>query len=249
MSLPKEFLERYDRQIRLFGVEGQEKLRNSKVLVAGVGGLGCASSLYLAAAGVGKLVLVDFGEVELSNLNRQILYRTSDVGRLKVEAASERLRELNPDVEVEGLRVRIGEDNVSELVGMVDLVVDGMDNWRTRFILNDECVRQRKPFIHAGVFGMGGQLLVVLPGEGPCLRCILPSPPPEKGTFPILGVAPGVLGLLQAAEAIKLITGHGAPAVGRMLVYDGYRMEFREVEVRRRAGCEACGNLQPTRLL
>ena len=243
MPLTKSMLERYDRQIRLFGAEAQERLRDSTVLVAGVGGLGCASSLYLTAAGVGRLILVDFGRVELSNLNRQILYGTEDLGRLKVEAASERLRRLNPEVEVVGMNVRISRDNVSRLVGMADLVVDGMDNWGTRYLLNDECVRQRKPFIHAGVFGMGGQLLVVLPGKGPCLRCVLPSPPAEEGVFPVLGVAPGILGVLQATEALKLITGYGEPSVGRMVVYDGYSMELRAVEVERRGDCEACGEL------
>ena len=241
VSLEKDELIRYDRQIRFLGVDAQKKLKRAKVLGAGVGGLGCPASLYLAAAGVGKLILVDREVVELSNLNRQILYWTRDVGRPKVEAASEKLRELNPDVDVEALCIEINEDNVLDLVKRVDLVIDGMDNWRTRFLMNSACVRTRKPFIHAGIYEMYGQLLVIIPRKGPCLQCIVPEPLPEIRLFPVLGTTPGVMAMLQVTEAIKIITGYGSPLIGKMIIYNGYDMQFEEVTVNRRPDCPICG--------
>lgn len=241
--LSKEELERYDRQIRLFGIEAQERLKKARVLVVGVGGLGTASSLYLAAAGVGELILVDRERVELSNLNRQILYTTSDIGKLKVEAAAEKLRQLNPNVNVVPLAREITEDLLEELVPRVDIVVDGLDNWKTRFLVNDACVKHGKPFVHAGIYGVYGQLLVVVPGKTPCLRCILPKEPPEVRPFPVLGTTAGLMAMMQVTEAIKLITGYGIPALNKIIVYNGYSMTFHEVSVSRNPQCPVCGRL------
>lgn len=235
-------LERYDRQLRIarLGVEGQRRLKGASVLVAGVGGLGCSSALGLAMAGVGRLVLVDRDRVELSNLNRQALYSVEDLGRPKAEVAARRLRELNPEVEVEGLELEIGPDNVEGLVRGVDLVVDGQDNFETRLLLNDECLRQGKPFIHAAIYGMEGRLMTVVPGRGPCLRCLVPSPPPPMERVPALGATVMAVGALQAAEAVKLIAGVGEPMVGYMLVLDLESMEAFKVQVRRNPKCPAC---------
>lgn len=243
MSLSEEELERYNRQILLFGVEAQEKLKKSKVLIVGVGGLGSPAALYLVAAGVGELILVDFEKVELSNLNRQVLYWTRDIGRLKVEAAAEKLRELNPNVILKAYAVKGDEESLEPLVKEVDLVVDGLDNWETRFILNKLCVKYRKPFIHAGVHGLYGQLLIVIPGVTPCLQCILPRAPKETHRFPVLGTTPGVLALLQVNEAIKILTGYGKPAINKLIVYNGHELVFNEVAVSRNPHCPICGHL------
>ena len=223
------------------------RLKKSRVMVAGLGGLGCPLAVYMAAAGVGKLLLVDKEKVELSNLNRQILHWTPDLGRLKTESAAEKLRDLQEasrhgiDVDVEAVVAEIDEDNVRELVSGVDLVLDGVDNWRTRLLLNEACVTLSKPFIHAGIYGVSGQMLVVIPREGPCLQCIMPRPPPEAGRFPVLGTTPAVLAALQATEAIKILAGYGEPAVGKLVVYDGYDMTFREIRVSRNPNCPVCG--------
>lgn len=238
-----DWLERYDRQLRVFGEEAQQRLSNASIMVAGLGGLGCAAALYLTAAGVGKLLLVDDERVELSNLNRQVLHWTRDVGRPKVESAAEKLRELNPYVEIEPKAVRVDESNVEALVSSVDLVIDGLDNWETRLIVNDACVKLGKPFIHAGVEGLRGQLLVVVPGRGPCLRCIVPRPLGERRPLPVLGTTAGILALMEATEAIKIVTGYAAPAVGRMILYDGLKMSFHEVEVHRRPDCPTCSGV------
>lgn len=243
MSLSALELERYDRQVRLFGLEGQLKLKRSRVLVAGLGGLGCPASLYLVAAGVGEVILVDSEVVELSNLNRQILYWTEDVGRAKVDVAVEKLRRLNPEVRVRGVKTVITEELLEELVPQVDVVLDGLDNWRTRFLVNRICVRHRKPFIHAGIHGMYGQLLVVIPGRTPCLQCLIPREPPEIRPFPVLGTTPGIMALMQVTEAIKLLTGVGELALNKLIVYDGYTMTFREVQVKRSGRCPVCGIL------
>ncbi|PCN51236.1 adenylyltransferase [Candidatus Geothermarchaeota archaeon ex4572_27] len=239
--MPSAWEERYDRQIRVWGREGQARLKRASVLVAGVGGLGSAAALYLVAAGVGRVVLVDPERVELSNLNRQVLYWTRDVGKLKVECAAEKLRELNPEVKVEAVPERITEDNVRDLVSSVDLVVDGMDNWGTRLLLNRACVELGKPFVHAGVYEAQGQLLTVIPRKGPCLQCVFPEPPPEVRPFPVVGTAPGVLATLQATEALKILAGYGTASVGKLIVFDGYDLSFYVVAVKRRPDCPVCG--------
>jgi len=242
--LSREELVRYERQIPVIGREGQEKLKRSTVLIAGAGGLGSASALYLAAAGVGRLIIVDPQDVELSNLNRQVLHWTSDIGRAKVESAREKLRRLNPNVEVEVYREELTEELARRLVSRADIVIDALDNWEARFLLNRVCVELGKPFIHAGVEGFYGQMLVVVPGKGPCLQCLLPRQPPSRSGVPVLATTPGVLGLLQATEAIKLLTGVGEPTIGRLIIYDGYSMTFSEVRVRRRPDCPVCSRIR-----
>ncbi len=243
ITLSRSEMERYERQIKIFGVDGQIKLKKARVLVVGVGGLGCCAALYLTASGVGNIILIDSQKVELSNLNRQILHWTKDIGVPKIRSAIEKLRELNPEVNIEGVMDVLNEENVYNYVKEVDLVIDGLDNWRTRFIVNRACVELGKPFIHAGVRELYGQLLVVMPGKGPCLQCILPKPPPEVPGFPILGTTPGVLALLEVTEAIKIITGYGKPAIGKMIIYDGYSMSFNEVPVKRRPDCRVCSRI------
>lgn len=235
-------MERYSRQVLIpgFGEEGQRRLRRASAVVVGLGGLGSPSSLYLAAAGVGRITLVDSEEVEESNLNRQILHWTRDVGRPKGESAAEKLRELNPEVRVEVVGERLTEGNAGRIL-KGDVVVDGLDNYETRYLVNSHCVRKGIPFVHAAVEGLTGQLLTVVPGKGPCLRCVIPEPPPPKPLFPVLGATPGVMGCLQAMEAIKLLTGLGKPLVGRLLLFEGRTMTFEEAEVRRNPGCPVCG--------
>ena len=241
--LSPEELERYDRQLRIegFGLEGQLKLKKARVAVIGLGGLGCPASIYLAAAGVGHLRLVDNGRVELSNLNRQVLHWDKDLDKLKVESAAEKLRELNPHVNIEAIPIELDEGNILDLLEGVDLVIDGLDNWRTRFLVNEACVKLGIPFVHAGVKGFYGQMTTILPGKGPCLKCIIKGEPPEEALFPVLGPTPAVLACLQAIEAIKLLVGLGEPLVGRLLVFDGLRMRFEEIIVRRDENCPVCG--------
>ncbi|RLE97926.1 MAG: adenylyltransferase [Thermoprotei archaeon] len=237
----REWLQRYDRQLKLLGIEGQERLRHARVMVVGVGGLGCAASLYLAAAGVGEILLVDPERVELSNLNRQVLYWIRDLGRLKVEVAAHKLTEFNPGVKIHALATRVTPDNVEEIVSKADLVIDGLDNWEARLLVNDACVKLRKPFIHAAVEGFRGQMMVVIPGEGPCLQCLVSRPPPSRARLQVLGATPCLMAMMQVTEAVKILAGVGEPAVGRLILYDGYRMEFSEVKVRRMPDCPSCG--------
>lgn len=240
--LTREELERYDRQIRLFGVEAQEKLKRSRALIVGLGGLGSPTAIYLAAAGVGELLLIDFEKVELSNLNRQLLHWTKDLGRLKTESAAEKLKEINPHVSVEVFNVRADEELLDELIRRADVALDCVDNWETRFALNRVAVRHGKPFVHAGVRGMWGQLLVVVPGKTPCLNCLIPLPPREEAKLPMLGTTSGVMAALQATEAIKLLTGYGRPALNKLVVYDGFSTEFSEIPVVRNPKCPICGS-------
>ncbi|MEM4718190.1 MAG: HesA/MoeB/ThiF family protein [Desulfurococcaceae archaeon] len=243
MSLSHEELVRYDRQIKLIGKESQERLSRSKVLIVGIGGLGSVVSLYLTAAGVGELFIVDSERVELSNLNRQIIYTTRDINRLKVEVAAGRLKELNPHVNIRAYPARASKELLEELLEKVDLAIDCTDNWETRLMLNDVAIKHRKPFIHAGVHGFHGQLLVVVPGVTPCLRCILPGKPADQGEIPVLGTTPGIIGLLQATEAIKILTGTGTPLLNKLLIYDGFHTRFHEVIVYRNPRCPACKGL------
>jgi molybdopterin/thiamine biosynthesis adenylyltransferase len=245
MSLSESELERYDRQlsIRGWGVKGQERLKASKVAVAGVGGLGSLSSLYLAAAGVGRLIIIDDDRVSLSDLNRQILYSEETIGQPKVEVAKARITSLNSEVKVEALKSRITEENVNALLGDADVVVDGLDNWRTRFVVNDYCVRNLIPFVHAGVSDLYGQVTTVKPGEGPCLRCVFPERPREMGTIPVFGATSGILASMQVMEVVKLLTGIGKPLVGRMLFLDGEGMSCEETEIKRNPDCPVCGSL------
>ncbi len=241
-SLTPEELERYSRQIliRGFGEEGQEKLKRAHVLVAGLGGLGCPASAYLVAAGIGRLTILDAQRVELSNLNRQILHWQLDVGRSKAGSAIEKLWAMNLMTKIDSKLETITRGNSNKLVRDADIVVDGMDNYPTRYLLNEACVHNRIPFIHGAVEGFVGQLATILPGEGPCLRCIIPKEPPPRPAFPVLGTTPGVIGCIQAMEAIKLIVGVGRPLVGKMLFFNGEDMTFDIIEASRDPNCPVC---------
>lgn len=235
-------LKRYDRQIRLFGVEGQKKLLESKVFIAGAGGLGSPISIYLAAAGVGNIVLVDRDVVELSNLNRQILHWEKDVGTSKVLSAQEKLKGMNSDISVEAIPETLDEGNVSRLVGDADLIIDAMDNFPARYLLNKIAIEKRIPFIHGGIYGFHGQATTVLPGKTACLKCIFAQAPPPA-TFPVIGVTPGIIGLIQATEAIKYITGTGELLAGKLLLWDGLKTSMETIDVMRDPGCRDCGSL------
>jgi adenylyltransferase/sulfurtransferase len=245
ISLSRSELERYSRQMMLpkWGEQGQKKLKSSEVAIVGTGGLGCPASLYLAAAGIGKLILIDKERFELSNLNRQILGWQKDIGHPKAKAAADKLRELNSEIKVEAKVIKITENNVHELLQNADAVVDGMDNWQTRFLINKECVKNRIPFVHAGIFGLYGQITTIVPGKGPCLRCILPETPEEITKFPVPGATPSLFASLQVMETLKLIVGFGEPLIGRMLLFDGERMNSTMVKTERHPECPLCAHL------
>jgi len=245
MTFSSAELERYDRQIRINGLgrDGQSKLKKARVMVVGAGGLGCPASLYLVAAGIGHVAVVDKETVELSNLNRQVLHWSDDIGRPKGVSMIQKLRQLNSEGTVDAIQKAVTTDNARQLVKGFTVVVDALDNWRTRFLLNKACVKEKIPFVHAGVYALYGQITTIIPGKGPCLQCILPKIPPEEEKFPVLGAAVGTLGLLEALETIKIITGSGEPLVGRMLHFDGETMSFQEIKVERRRNCPVCGSL------
>jgi adenylyltransferase/sulfurtransferase len=245
--LPKEF-HRYERQILLNGVgeKGQRELRSSKVLIVGVGGLGSPALLYLAAAGIGALGILDADSVELENLQRQILHSTSRIGERKTTSARKALLDLNPEVDVTEHSLRLSAANALDLVDPYDLIVDACDNFPTRYALNAACVTKNRPLIHAGVLAFRGQMMVILPYRGPCFQCVFPEPPDEKALSTtsevgILGPVAGTLGTLLATEAIKVLLGIGKPLVGRLLTYDGLEGTFRTVRVHRNPQCPVCG--------
>jgi len=228
------------------GLQGQKRLREARVLVVGAGGLGSPLALYLAAAGVGCLGLVDFDSVDLSNLQRQILYGESDLGRSKLSAAAERLAETNPHVSLDLYETRLEAANALEILRPYDVVVDGTDNFATRFLVSDACVMLGKPNVYGSVYRFEGQASVFHAGKGPCYRCLFPAPP-APGSVPncaeggVLGVLPGIIGAIQATETIKLILGHGETLLGRLLLFDAMEMRFRELALRRDPDCPVCG--------
>jgi adenylyltransferase/sulfurtransferase len=238
--------ERYNRQMLIqgWGETGQLKLRNAKVTVAGSGGLGNPVSLYLAAAGVGTITIIDDDCYELSNLNRQILGCEQDIGRPKVEVAKEKLCVLNPKVHVNAQNKTITAENADSLINGSDVVIDAMDNWATRYILNNTCIDNRIPLVHAGIQGLSGQITTIVPGKGPCLQCLIPKPPREVRPFPVLGATPGLFASLQVMEAIKLILGIGETLVGRLLLFSGEDMTCNIVRISRSPDCPACGKLK-----
>jgi adenylyltransferase/sulfurtransferase len=248
---PDQF-ERYRRHLTLpeLGLEGQQRLLGSSVLLIGAGGLGCPAAQYLAAAGVGRLGVVDDDVVSASNLQRQILYSTADIGLPKVEVAKARLEALNPDVHVEGIRDRLDSSNALELFADYDVIIDGTDNFPTRYLTNDACVLLRKPNVHGSIFRFEGQASVFDTNHGPCYRCLYPEPPPP-GAVPscaeggVLGILPGTIAMVQATEALKLLTGLGETLAGRLLHYDALDMAWREFKVPRDPDCPICGK-QPT---
>ncbi|MDX6697654.1 MAG: sulfur-carrier protein adenylyltransferase/sulfurtransferase [Solirubrobacteraceae bacterium] len=246
-SLTKEQRERYSRHLLIpeVGVEGQQKLLDAKVLLLGAGGLGSPAALYLAAAGVGTLGIVDNDEVDLSNLQRQVIHSTEDVGVPKVDSAAATINALNPDVNVVKHPVRLDASNIMEILPGYDVVVDGLDNFPTRYLLNDASVRLKIPVVSAAILGFDGQLSVFAPYDGPCYRCLFREPPPAElapscGANGVLGVLPGTMGLLQATEAVKLIIGQGDPLIGRLLLYDALAATFTEVKVHRDPDCPIC---------
>jgi molybdopterin/thiamine biosynthesis adenylyltransferase/rhodanese-related sulfurtransferase len=250
ISLTRNDLSRYSRQLLLpeVNAEGQRRIKAARVLCVGAGGLGSPAALYLAAAGVGTLGLVDADQVDVSNLQRQILYGTDDVGESKVARAQSRLRAINPNVEVVLHEVRFTSENATGIVDSYDLVIDGSDNFPTRYLSNDVCVFARKPNIYGSVFRFEGQASVFAPHlGGPCYRCLFPEPPPP-GAAPscaeagVLGVLPGIIGLIQATEALKLIVGVGENLAGRLLYFDALKMKFREFALRRDPQCPVCGD-------
>ena len=240
--LTKYESERYDRQIIIegFGKEGQEKLKRAKIVIAGGGGLGSPSSMYLAAAGVGTIRIIDCDRVELSNLNRQILHWDKDIGRNKVTSAAEKLRNLNQGIKIEAIEGKITEANVSQLVADSDLIADAMDNLPTRFLLNKAAIENNIPFFHGAVYGFEGRAMTIIPGQTACLKCVYRGVIPGK-KFPVVGVAPAVIGCIQATEVIKYIVGIGELLTNKLLIYDGLDMEFTEFKVKKDPDCEHCG--------
>ena len=243
--LPANDLERYDRQILLreIGEKGQIKLQQTKVMIAGAGGLGSPSAIYLAAAGVGTLRIVDNDRVSLSNLNRQILHGDSDINKLKVDSARHRLGQLNPQVVVETISDTITAANAAELSDGCDLLIDALDNIETRFILNQAAVIHRIPLIHGAVNGFEGRVMTIIPGKSACLRCMHRGAAPLPSKFPVIGVAPGVIGAIQATEAIKVLLNIGKPLLNRLLVYDGLNLTCREFKIKINPQCDHCGDL------
>jgi len=245
----EKWLERYSRQIAIegFGREGQAKLRQGRVLVVGVGGLGSAVLTYMAAVGVGTLGFVDYDRVSISNLNRQVLHWTEDAGRLKTGSAVEKLARLNPEVRLVPITERLDGEVLKQMLARYDVVVDCTDSLEIRAVLNREAVTTGKPLIHGGVSGFSGQVTVVWPGRGPCLACFMPEVPEGKEReghiTGVLGPLAGIIGTIQALEAVKILTGIGKPLVGRMLVFDGLEACWEEIKVERNPDCPVCGDL------
>lgn len=249
MAFTNDQLERYSRHIILkeVGAKGQKKLLNAKVLIIGAGGLGAPAAMYLAAAGVGTIGIADADEVDLSNLQRQIIHGTADVGKAKVQSAKETMNQMNPDVTVHTYRTFVSADNIMELIQDYDFIIDGTDNFPAKFLINDACVMAKKPFSHAGIIRFQGQLMTYVPGQGPCYRCVFKNPPP-KDAVPtckqagVIGAMGGVIGSLQAMEAVKYILGVGQLLTGYLLTYDALKMEFRKIKLPSHvADCPVCG--------
>lgn len=247
-ALSKEEILRYSRHLIMpeVGMDGQLKLKQAKVLCIGTGGLGAPLGLYLAAAGVGRIGLIDFDVVDFTNLQRQVLFTHSDVGRPKIEAAASRLRDLNPDIQIDTFETRLTSENALDILKGYDLIVDGTDNFPTRYLVNDACVLLGKPYVYGSIFRFEGQITVFADANGPCYRCLYPEPPPP-GLVPscaeggVLGVLPGIVGTIQAMEALKLMIGKGQPLIGRLLLFDALAMKFRELKLRKNPECPACG--------
>jgi len=255
-DLSRDELLRYSRHLTLpdVGLDGQKRIKAARILLIGAGGLGSPAALYLAAAGVGTLGLVDFDVVDATNLQRQVLHGTSDVGRPKLDSARDRIGDINPNVEIETYETRLTSQNALEILGDYDVIVDGTDNFATRYLTNDACVMLGKPNVYGSIFRFEGQASVFAMPDGPCYRCLFPSPPPP-GMVPscaeggVLGVLPGIVGTIQATEALKLIVGVGESLVGRLLLIDALAMRFHTVKVRRDPTCPACGTREIRELI
>jgi molybdopterin/thiamine biosynthesis adenylyltransferase/rhodanese-related sulfurtransferase len=248
-SLSTQEVARYSRHLIMpeVGMDGQKRLKASSILLIGAGGLGSPLGLYLAAAGVGRLGLVDFDVVDFSNLQRQVMHATNDVGRPKLQSAKDRLQAINPEVRLDLYETHLTSANAFDILKPYDIVIDGTDNFPTRYLVNDACVLLNKPNVYGSIFRFDGQASVFYPGRGPCYRCLYPEPPPP-GEVPscaeggVLGILPGLIGCIQATEAVKLLLGQGSPLVGRLLLYDALQMSFREFKVRRNPKCPLCGD-------
>src|SRR5947209_1336760 len=255
-ALTNDEVLRYSRHLILpdVGLGGQRKLKAGRILLIGAGGLGSPLALYLAAAGVGTLGLVDFDVVDVSNLQRQVLHGTKDIGRSKLESARERIHDVNPHVHVEPYETRLTSANALDIIRDYDVVIDGTDNFATRYLTNDACVLLGKPNVYGSIFRFEGQASVFATDEGPCYRCLFPEPPPP-GMVPscaeggVLGVLPGLVGTIQATEGIKLLLGVGEPLIGRLLLVDALTMQFRTVRLRKDPNCPACGTHEITELI
>jgi thiazole biosynthesis adenylyltransferase ThiF len=246
--LTESQIERYSRHIILkeVGGKGQQKLLDARVLIIGAGGLGAPIALYLAAAGVGTIGIADADDVDLSNLQRQVIHFTADIGKPKVESAREKMEAINPDVTVKTYKEWVSAANITSIISDYDFIIDGTDNFAAKFLINDACVLAGKPYSHGGILQFVGQTITVLPGQSTCYRCIFPEPPP-KDAIPtcsqagVIGVLPGVIGSIQATEAIKFLLGKGKLLAGRILMYDALDMKFRDVEIKRNPKCPVCG--------
>ena len=252
LSLTPSEVARYSRHLIMpeVGMEGQKRLKAASVLLIGAGGLGSPLGLYLAAAGIGRIGIVDFDVVDFSNLQRQVLHGTPDVGRPKLQSAKERLHAINPEVQVDLYETRLTSANAIQIMTPYDIVIDGTDNFPTRYLVNDACVLLKKPNVYGSIFRFDGQASVFYPPQGPCYRCLYPEPPPP-GEVPscaeggVLGILPGLIGCIQATEGVKLILGKGSSLIGRLLLYDALQMKFQEFKVRRNPKCPMCGD-KPT---
>ncbi len=248
MSYSEDWIERYSRHIILaeVGGEGQQKIGKAKVIILGAGGLGSPAALYLAAAGVGEIGIVDNDEVDLSNLQRQVLHHTTDIGRPKIDSASEKLSAINPDIKIKTYKTFVNSTNIMDIISDYDIIVDGTDNFPTRFLVNDAAVTSKMPLVHGAILRFGGQAVTVLPHVGPCYRCIFREPPPP-GSVPncsqagILGAVAGIIGTIQATEVLKLIIDKGKVLSGRLLILDALDMTFRETRIRKDPDCPICG--------
>jgi len=249
VELSQKEIARYSRHLIMpeVGMEGQKKLKAARILLIGAGGLGSPLGLYLAAAGIGRIGLVDFDVVDFSNLQRQVLHGTPDVGRPKLHSARDRLQAINPEVHIDLYETRLTSANAISIIEPYDIIIDGTDNFQTRYLVNDACVLLDKPNVYGSIFRFDGQASVFYPPRGPCYRCLYPEPPPP-GEVPscaeggVLGILPGLIGCIQATEAVKLILGKGSPLIGRLLQYDALEMRFQEFKVRRNAKCPVCGD-------
>ncbi len=248
-TLSSDEILRYSRHLIMpeVGMEGQIKLKNAKVLLVGAGGLGAPLGLYLAAAGVGRIGIVDFDVVDFTNLQRQVIHGTKDVGRKKLDSAHDRMKDINPNVQIDRYDVALSSENALEIIAGYDMVIDGTDNFPTRYLVNDACVILKKPNVYGSIFRFEGQATIFATEGGPCYRCLYPEPPPP-GLVPscaeggVLGILPGTIGLIQATEAVKLILGVGQSLVGRLMLYDALAMKFRELKLRRNPECPVCGD-------
>ncbi|MDD1765840.1 MAG: HesA/MoeB/ThiF family protein [Methanomassiliicoccales archaeon] len=248
-GLSSRELERYSRQILIEGIgeDGQRKLRDATVGIMGIGGLGSPATIYLTAAGVGRIILADFQAPDISNLNRQVLHWEKDVkeGRSKVESAAWKAREFNSDVEIVPKKIKVTEDNIEDVFAETNVILDCLDDFSPRYLLNDFCVRSGVPFVHAAVEGFNGQITTIVPGKTPCLKCLFPIQPPKKPIFPIIGVTAGLFGILEATEAIKLITGLAEPLLSKLMVGDLLYGHWDTIEICRVETCMVCGHLLP----